>query len=104
MKWKTFFITSKGLLVKQIKQNLFERWESDFNIRLDLSVKNGDIEALRVEIINEKSKKILINTQYCQPAGSFNEFEAYLSTLLAKSKTTDKTCFLVGDLMRTLET
>ena len=104
MKWKTFFITSKGPLVKQIKQNLFERWESDFNIRLDLSVKNGDIEALGVEIINKKSKNILINTQCCQPAGSFNEFEAYLRIFLAKSKTTDKTCFLVGDLMWKLET
>ena len=43
-------------------------------------------------------KNILINTQYRQPAGNFNEFEAYLNTFLAKSKTTDKTCFLVGDL------
>ena len=31
-------------------------------------------------------------------AGNFNEFEAYLNTFLVKSKTTDKTCFLVGDL------
>ena len=69
-----------------------------FNIRHDLSVNNADIEALCVEIINKKSKNILINTQYRQPAGNFNEFEAYLNTFLAKSKTTDKTCFLVGDL------
>ena len=57
-----------------------------------------DIEALFVEIINKKSKNILINTQYRQLAGSFNKFEVYLNTFLAKSKTTDKTCFLVGDL------
>ena len=69
-----------------------------FNIRHDLSVNNVDIEALCLEIINKKSKNILINTQYRQPAGNFNEFEAYLNTFLAKSKTTDKTCFLVGDL------
>ena len=69
-----------------------------FNIRHDLSVNNADIEALCVEIINKKSKNILINTQYRQPAGNFNEFEAYLNTFLAKSKTTDKTCFLVRDL------
>ena len=68
------------------------------NIRHDLSVNNADIEALCVEIINKKSKNILINTQYRQPAGNFNEFEAYLNTFLANSKTTDKTCFLVGDL------
>ena len=66
-----------------------------FNVRHDLSVNNADIEALCVEIINKKSKNILINTQYRQPAGNFNEFEAYFNTFLAKSKTTDKTCFLL---------
>ena len=69
-----------------------------FNVRHDLSVNKATIEALCVEIINKKSKNILINTQYRQPAGNFNEFEAYLNTFLAKYKTTDKTCFLVGDL------
>ena len=68
-----------------------------FSIRHDLSVNNADIEALCVEIINNKSKNI-INTQYRQPAGNLNEFEAYLNTFLAKSKATDKTCLLVGDL------
>ena len=47
------------------------------NVRHDLSVNNADIEALGVEIINKKSKNILINTQYRQRAGNFNEFEAY---------------------------
>ena len=51
-----------------------------------------------MEIINKKSKNIVINTQYRRPAGNFNQFEAYLNTFLAKSKTTDKTCFLVRDL------
>ena len=69
-----------------------------FNIRHDLSVNNAHIEALCVEIINKKSQNILINTQYRQPAGNVNEFEAYLNTFLAKSKATDKICFLVGDL------
>ena len=66
-----------------------------YNIRHDLSVNNVHIEALHIEIINKKSKNILINNQYLQPAGNFNEFEVYLNTFLAKSKTTDKTCFLV---------
>ena len=69
-----------------------------FNVRHDLSANNADIVALCVEIINKKSKNILINTQYRQPTRNCNEFEAYLNTFLAKSKTTDKTCFLVGDL------
>ena len=69
-----------------------------FNVRHDLSANNANIEALCIEIINKKSKNILINTQYRQSAGNFNEFEAYLNPFLVKSKTTDKTCFLVGDL------
>ena len=73
-------------------------WTLTFNVRHDLSVNNADIEALCVEIINKKSNNIVINTQYRQPAGNFNKFEAYLNAFLAKSKTTDKTCFLVGDL------
>ena len=68
------------------------------NIRLDLSVNNANIEAPCLEIINKKSKNILINTQYRQPVGNFNEFETHLNTFLAKSKISDKTCFLVGDL------
>ena len=43
-----------------------------FNIRHDLSVSNTNIEALCVEIINKKSKNILTNTQYRQPAGNFS--------------------------------
>ena len=68
-----------------------------FNIRHDLSV-NNDIEALFVEIMNKKSRKIFSNTQYRQPTGNCNKFESYSDIFLAKSKTTDKTCFIVGDL------
>ena len=69
-----------------------------FSITHDLSVNNAYIEAQCVKIITKKSKNILINTEYRQPARNFNEFEANLDTFLAKSKITDKTCFLVGDL------
>lgn len=70
-----------------------------FNITHDLSVTITNIEALYVEIINKKSSKnILINSQHCQSAGNFNVFEACLNTFPAKSKTADKTYFLVGDL------
>ena len=49
-------------------------------------------------IINKKSKNILNNTQYYQSAGNFNKFESYFNRFLARSKNTDKTCILVGDL------
>ena len=67
------------------------------NIR-NLNVKNADIEALCKEIINKKPKNILIKNQYRQPAANFNELESQLNIFLAKSKPTDKICFLVRDL------
>ena len=51
---------------------------------------NADIEALCVEIIIKKSRNIVINTEYRQPAGNLNEIQSYLNAFLAKSKTTDK--------------
>ena len=83
--------------IHQVRRTVFLHETLTFNIRHDLSVNNADIEALCVEIINKKSKNILINTEYRQPAGNFNEFEVYFNTFLAKSKTTEKACFLVGD-------
>ena len=47
---------------------------------------------------DRKKNSILINTQYRQPAGNFNEVASYLNTFPAKSQTNDKTCFLVGHL------
>ena len=67
-----------------------------YNERKDLSSKNENIESLCIEIINAKSKNILVNTSYRQPAGRYNEFETYLKQFFYKSK--NKTSYLVGDL------
>ena len=40
----------------------------------------------------------LLKLSIVNQAENCNKRESYLSTFLAKSKTTDKTCFLVGDL------
>ena len=71
-----------------------------YSIRKDLSTNNEDIESLCIEIINTKSKNILVNTSYRQPAGRYNEFEIYLKQFLYKSK--NKKSYLVGDLNLTL--
>ena len=67
-----------------------------YGVRKDLSTNNEDIESLCIEIINTKSKHILVNTSYRQPAGRYNEFEIYLKQFLYKSK--NKKSYLVGDL------
>ena len=60
-----------------------------------LSTNSEDIEALCIEIINAKSKNILINTSYRQEAGRYNGFEIYQKQFLHKSK--NKKSHLVGD-------
>ena len=44
---------------------------------------------------NTKSKNILVNTSYRQPAGRYNEFEIYVKQFLCKSK--NKKSYLVGN-------
>ena len=66
-----------------------------YSVKKGLSTNNGDIETLYIEIIDSKSKDILVNTSYRQPAGQYNEFEIYLKQFLHKSK--NKNSYLVGD-------
>ena len=66
-----------------------------YNIRHDLGVNDEDTEALCLEITNQKSKNIFINTIYRQPSGNKENFENYFGKLLEKTKT--KITYLIGD-------
>ena len=66
-----------------------------YNIRHDLGVNDEDIEALCLEMINQKSKNIFINTFYRQPSGKKENFENYFDKFLEKTKT--KITYLLGD-------
>ena len=61
-----------------------------YNIKPDLSINNGNIEALCIEIVNKNRKNILINTKYRQPAGIYSEFEKYLKDFTNKAKNNGK--------------
>ena len=50
------------------------------------------------KIFKKIEETSLLTISIVNQAGNFNKRESYLNTFLAKSKTTDKTCFLVGDL------
>ena len=50
----------------------------------DFSINNDNIEAVCIEIVNNNGKKILMNTQYRQPAGIYSEFEKYIKILRTK--------------------
>ena len=69
-----------------------------YNIKLDSSINNDNIEALCIEIVNKNGKNILINAQYRQPAGIYSEFEKYLKDFTNKAKNNGKYLFIVGYL------
>ena len=61
---------------------IFSQRDLIFNIRHELSVNNDDTKLLCLEIINQKSKNIFINTIYRQPSENKERFENYVGKLL----------------------
>ena len=57
----------------------------------------SDTECLFIEIINEKSKNIIIGTIYRPPNNRFNEIENDLKSFLTKLDKWDKSCYIMGD-------
>ena len=57
----------------------------------------SDTECLFIEIINEKSKNLIIGTIYRPPNNRFNEFENDLKAILTKLDKWDKPCYIMGD-------
>ena len=55
-----------------------------YSVRHGLSINNGDVEALCIDIFNEKNKNIFIITIYRQTAGMY-EFESYFKSFFKKS-------------------
>ena len=49
-----------------------------FKVRHDLSLCGNDSESLCVELINKKSKNVIINTIYRPPAGKIKQFKNHL--------------------------
>ena len=68
------------------------------NIKPDLRIKNDNIEALCIEIVNNNCKIILINEPYRQPAGIYSKLEKYLKDFRNKVKNNGKDLYLVGHL------
>ena len=69
-----------------------------YNMKLDLSINNDNIEAVCIETVNNNGKNILVNTHYRQPAGIFSEFEKYLKDFTNKVKNNGKDLYIVGDM------
>ena len=75
---------------------IFTRDYLKVKLRDDLVVENntGEMEALFIEIINERSKDIIVGTINRPPNNRFNEFDNDLKTILTKL---DKPCYIMCD-------
>ena len=68
-----------------------------FKLRSDLGTNSNDIESLAIEIINKKSKNVVISAQYRQPAGDFKQSKTYLENFFNKMKKSNKAIYIVAD-------
>ena len=68
-----------------------------YKVRTDLSMENGDIESLCVEIMNKKHKNIIVNTLYRPTTGKIKPFKSSLKDVIANNYKTSKTMYLIGD-------
>ena len=76
---------------------IFTRDYLNVKLRHDLVPDTGEMEALFFEIINERSKNIIVGTMYRPPNNRFNEFDNDLKAILTKLDKWDKPCYIMGD-------
>ena len=78
---------------------IFTREDLKVKLREDLVPENitSEMEAIFIEIINDKSKNIIVGAIYRPPNNRFNDFENELKTILTKLDKWDKPCYIMGD-------
>ena len=78
---------------------IFSRNDLNIKIRNDLIIDNSasNIESLFIEILNEKSKNIIVGIIYRPPHNKFNDFEGDLKTILSRLDKRNKPCYIMGD-------
>ena len=66
-----------------------------FKLRSDLGTNSNNIESLVIEIINKKSKNVVISAQYRQPVGDFKQNKTYLENFFNKMKNSSRAIYIV---------
>ena len=71
----------------------------NYTVTNDLAIyKKKELESIFIEVINPKSKNLIIGCIYKHPSMNPNEFiDVYMSNLLQKISKEDKTIMLMGD-------
>ena len=65
---------------------------------IDIRINDEDTEALSIEIINTKTKNLIITNVYRPPNGKIKPFKNFFKELVSKNKRSGKILYIVGDL------
>ena len=68
-----------------------------FNVRDDIDIFNESVETLPIEILNRKSRNIVIKAAYRPPKGNNKLFKDFCKGFLNKQEMPTKAAFLLGD-------
>ena len=68
-----------------------------FGVRDDIDMFNESVETLSIEILNKKSRNIIITAAYRPPRGNNKIFKDFCKDFLHKQKISNKIAFLLGD-------
>ena len=89
------FIKPFDWLIAKSLERIF-RYSAKF-YSMEINLNTIDIESLAVEIINKKTKNVIVHTLYRPPCGKIKPFKKYLKNTFLKNKSACKTMYLVGD-------
>ena len=78
---------------------IFTKENLNIKLRNDINVGANDtsIESLFIEVVNEKTKNIIIGTLYRPPNNKFHDFETHLKATLSNINKQNKLCYIMGD-------
>ena len=66
-------------------------------VRGNLSINSDDIEILEIEIMNKKTKNLLLDVVYRPPNGNLKLCEACFKELVSRNGKNNKVMFVVSD-------
>ena len=102
---ETLFNLENYTSISQVRKNgrggglcVFIHNSLTFKLRSDFETNNNNIESLVIEIINKKSKNVVINARYRQPAGHFKENKTFLENFFNEMKNFNEAIYIYSRL------
>ena len=76
---------------------VFSKDSFSYKERKDLDMISDNLECMCLEIVNDRSKNILLNLTYRPPNGIVQEFENHISKVILTKDVSRKELIIVGD-------